>query len=315
MTGRLPSTSAFWAITCYFNPMRYQRRLINFRIFRDYLQIPLLAVELGYGPEFELQSGDAEILVQLRGGAVLWQKERLLNVALKALPLHCQKVAWLDCDLFFADPDWVESANCLLDQYAIIQLFRRAYYLGRTWKPGDDCASQLEHVYPSATYSLAHGVPAKTCFGGAGMRRATHATGLAWAARREVLAQHSFYDACIVGGGDRAIACAAHNCLDEVMQMHAMNDRQRQRYVTWAEPYHKAVRAEAVFVDVDLFHLWHGDILMRKPRARHHGLQTFQFDPYTDIATDRDGPWRWSTDRPLMHDYVREYFASRMEDG
>ena len=98
------SGNDLWAITCYFNPMRYQRRLANFRIFRDRLQLPLVAVELAYGQEFELQAQDAEILIQLRDGAVLWQKERLLNIALQALPSSCHRVAWLDCDIFFTTP-------------------------------------------------------------------------------------------------------------------------------------------------------------------------------------------------------------------
>ena len=93
--------SKLWAITCYFNPMRYRRRLANFRIFRECLQVPLVVVELTFGSEFELQAQDAEILIQLRCGAILWQKERLLNLALKALPNGCNKVAWLDCDIMF----------------------------------------------------------------------------------------------------------------------------------------------------------------------------------------------------------------------
>ena len=93
--------------------MRYRRRLANFRIFRQYLQMPLVAVELAFGPEFELLPRDAEILVQLRDGAMLWQKERLLNLALKALPNGCNKVAWLDCDIIFDRPDWVEAAISL----------------------------------------------------------------------------------------------------------------------------------------------------------------------------------------------------------
>ena len=113
-----PHSKELWAITCYFNPMRYRRRLANFRIFRDRLQLPLVAVELAYGPEFELQAQDAEILIQLRDdAAVLWQKERLLNVALQALPSSCRKVAWLDCDIFFTAPGWIEDANSLLDRY------------------------------------------------------------------------------------------------------------------------------------------------------------------------------------------------------
>ena len=58
-----------WAITSYFNPMRYRRRLSNFRAFREHLKLPLAVVELTYGPDFELQQSDAEILIRLHGGA------------------------------------------------------------------------------------------------------------------------------------------------------------------------------------------------------------------------------------------------------
>ena len=46
-------------------------------------------VELAFGDAaFELRAGDADRLVQLRTGAanVMWQKERLLNEALRRLP-------------------------------------------------------------------------------------------------------------------------------------------------------------------------------------------------------------------------------------
>jgi len=72
-----------WAITCYFNPAGYRRKLANYRLFRQHLVIPLVAVEMGYGHDFELTNDDPDIMVQLRGGDVLWQKERLLNLALQ----------------------------------------------------------------------------------------------------------------------------------------------------------------------------------------------------------------------------------------
>ncbi len=109
----------FWAITSYFNPVRYRRRLSNFKIFRKHLTVPLVAVELAYSDDFELQEQDADILVQLRGGAVLWHKERLLNVALKALPRSCRKAAWLDCDIVFRSQDWAQCASALLERVAI----------------------------------------------------------------------------------------------------------------------------------------------------------------------------------------------------
>jgi len=96
-----PRYATLWGITCYFNPVGYRRRLDNYRIFRQRLKVPLVAVELSFDKKFQLASADADILVQLHGSAVLWQKERLLNVALKSLPQVCDKVAWLDCDIVF----------------------------------------------------------------------------------------------------------------------------------------------------------------------------------------------------------------------
>ena len=95
-----PHCTSLSAITCYFNPVGYRRRLENYRIFRQRLKAPLVTVELSFGGGFHLSSQDADILVQLRSPSILWQKERLLNVALKS-PGRCNKVAWLDCDILF----------------------------------------------------------------------------------------------------------------------------------------------------------------------------------------------------------------------
>jgi hypothetical protein len=48
---------------------------------------------------------------------------------------------------------------------------------------------------------------------------------------------------------------------------------------------------------------------------RHQGLSRFQFDPSVDIAFGKNGAWRWTSDKPDMHDFVRNRFASRREDG
>src|ERR1700734_2279886 len=118
-----------WAITSYFNPVGYWRRLANYRLFRERLNVPLVAVELAYGPNFELNDDDAEILIQLRSQDIMWQKERLLNVALGALPKKCKKVVWVDCDIIFERRDWPEQVCRLLDRFVIVQSFSHAYYV------------------------------------------------------------------------------------------------------------------------------------------------------------------------------------------
>jgi hypothetical protein len=55
-------------------------------MFRANLGAPLVTVELSFDGRFELTDQDADVLIQLCGGALLWQKERLLNLALKAVP-------------------------------------------------------------------------------------------------------------------------------------------------------------------------------------------------------------------------------------
>jgi hypothetical protein len=304
-----------WAITSYFNPVRYRRRLSNFKTFRKRLNVPLVAVELSYGDDFELQEGDADILIKLHGGAVLWQKERLLNLGLQALPESCRHVAWIDCDVLFGSEDWAESAVRLLDRFAIIQLFKNVHYL--TVDCSEPCSTtESELTRPSAAFSIASGVPATTAIGHSlNTREGTSATGFGWAARRELLDQHGFFDACILGGGDRAMNCAATYCFDEMTKRHYWNKHQQDLYTAWADPFYEAVRGEIACLNGDIFHLWHGSVRDRNTRTRHEGFQQYQFNPRIDIAIGENGCWRWNTEKPDMHNYVRRYFSSRREDG
>ncbi|RPI03272.1 MAG: hypothetical protein EHM71_14720, partial [Zetaproteobacteria bacterium] len=124
-------SGSLWAITSYFNPVGYRRRLANYRVFRRHLAVPLVTVELAFDGRFQLQPADAEILIQRRGGAVLWQKERLLNVAVKSLPDSCAKVAWVDCDIVFANQEWVDRASTALEAVPLVHLFHERHEVPR----------------------------------------------------------------------------------------------------------------------------------------------------------------------------------------
>ncbi len=305
-----------WAITSYFNPVGYRRRRENYRAFRERLAVPLVTVELAYLELFELGDGDADILVQLRGGDVMWQKERLLNIARKALPASCRKVAWIDCDLIFARDDWPDEASQLLESRSLVQLFRDVYHM-----PPDPGSAALDpNVAIERCTAVAFGIEngldptlrfEKPRHPSAG----EYARGFAWAARRELLEQHGFFDLGILGGGDTAMVCAAFGFFDYVRQRHQLDERRAAAYRAWGEPYREAVAGSVDAIDGSLFHLWHGDLRNRRWRERHERLAGYGFDPDTDIVTDGCGVWEWSTDKPAMHEYVRSYFVSRAEDG
>jgi hypothetical protein len=311
------SAHDLWAITSYFNPQQYRRRLANYRHFRQHLPIPLLTVELSFGGAFELQEGDANILLQLCGGDVLWQKERLLNVGLAALPRDCRFLAAMDCDVIVGGENWPDKVTQALDEFAVVQPFRRLHHLVAN-------ASVEDMTSPGATEfwrpSLAHAL--KTGWSSERLLERVHdrvqgtpTTGFLWATRKSLLMEHGFFDACIVGGGDSALGCAAYGRCEELCRHHNMNPAQRRHYLRWAVPFTRAVRGAVGDVDCPVYHLWHGAIRDRQTRERHEGLRPFDFDPARDLALADSGAWRWNSYKPDLHRYVADYFVARREDG
>jgi hypothetical protein len=291
----------FWAITCYFNPIGYRRRLENYYTFRQHLAVPLLTVELSFDADFQLQQHDADVLVQLRGGSVMWQKERLLNVALKLVPDTCDYIAWLDCDVVFELGDWVERARRALDQFALLRLFHKRHDLSHD--------ASVDHVLAEwarmTGSSLPDAAPIDRC----------RSPGLAWASRRDLLEKHGLYDACILGSGDKAILYAALGQFDDAARVLRLNARRLEHYLAWAKPFFGSVHHRVGCLHGRLVHLWHGERNDRDYRERHRLLEAFDFDPTIDIAVDCNGTWRWNSNKRNLHESIRSYFRSRQEDG
>jgi hypothetical protein len=303
-----------WAVTAYYNPARFKRRLANYHVFRRHLAVPLVAVELSFDRTFDLQSGDADVLIQLHGRDVMWQKERLLNIGFRHVPASCRKVAWLDCDVIFGSDEWMLRASHALEQCAIVHLFHERHDLAPDAETDCRPTPNAEATAFSSIYKLAAGRAAPDEFrrmGVVGALRST--TGLAWAGRRELLDRHGLYDACVAGSGDKANACGALGRLDDAIVAHRMNSRRAEHYLAWARPFSHAVQRGVGYVPGSIFHLWHGDLANRRYAERPSWLE--RFDPFTDIALDRNDCWRWSSDAADLHTTLRRYFESRLEDG
>jgi hypothetical protein len=308
---------SMWAVTSYYNPVRYKRRLSNYKIFRANLCVPLVTVELSFDGQFELTEKDADILIQISGGAMLWQKERLLNVALRSVPLNAKFIAWIDCDILFYDPDWVKKTISQLQDNNVAQLYSDMIDLS---PDEDSIRKNHDRVEPAArsVVACAKDIGQKAfefrLAASPSIRSGVNA-GLAWAARAELLRDHEFYDAMIVGSGTRAMALAIFGRFDEVAARFYLNEVRYQHYLKWARPYHNAVRQRVGYVDSRICHLWHGDLGHRKKQDRHRMFAKFDFDPNADIRIGESGQWEWSRPRPELIDFFKDYFISRAEDG
>ncbi|MCB1499003.1 MAG: hypothetical protein KDK07_04310 [Bauldia sp.] len=309
--------AGMWALTSYYNPAGYRRRRENYRHFRRRLGLPLVAVEAERDGVFDLAPGDADILVRIAGGDVMWQKERLLDIALDVLPPACRAIAWVDCDVIFGDEDWAPKAAALLEDRPLVQLYGAVHYLPPGAGPEDigRVAPELSRLSIGHVAATGHDDPCAGLDSGGVRGMGALASGFAWAARRELLEAHRFYDACIIGAGDTAMVAAAFASPERAVSRLSMTKAQTEHYLAWAGGFGRAVAGDVGALDSPIHHLWHGDLVYRRRRVRNEELAGFGFDPFRDIAADPCGPWRWASDKPAMHRYVASYFASRREDG
>jgi len=319
-----------WAITPFYNPAGYSRRLQNFHAFRRNLQLPLLVIELAAPGRHQLTDADADKVIHLTGEDRIWQKERLINIAIGALPQDTDFIAWLDCDVLFENQCWSHDACTLLDNgNAIVQLFESVIHMPRQFEPELASRSRCRAATPMfREQSFAHCFAAGSYF--EGPKRPTRADvedadgsfaappvshGVAWAARRDLLAEHGLYDACIIGGGDKALAMAIIGQAETLAVSRPMAARHADHYLEWARRILAGTNGRVDVVPGAVYHLWHGSYKLRRYEQRHTVLEQLEFDPYRDLELHTNGTWRWSGAAGSVKESVGEYFFDRREDG
>jgi hypothetical protein len=293
------SRGEVWAVTTIFNPAGFRSMMSNYRRFRAELKVPLAVAELGFGGRWELTEHDADMLLRVTDGDVMWQKERLINLLVANLPAECKYVAWIDADVLLRNPDWPRQAVLQLASSPLVQLFSTARNLERDGTVPQACR-------PSA---------ASVALGGENPLRPKTKHGMGWAARRELLERHGLYDTFVIGGGDTAMLGAAYGTPEVVVNAKFLSAGHRDHYLRWADGFYADVQGRVGVVEGEIHHLWHGDLEDRRYGGRHEDLAQHDFDPRTDIRTGREGAWRWATDKPALHALLHDYFHSRMQDG
>jgi len=314
---KLPGS--FWGITTFFNPTGYNNKIKNYRLFRQSSKkqgLNLIAVELAFGNSlFELTPDDAEILIQLRGNEknIMWQKEALLNVGLKALPVDCDKVAWVDCDILFKNDLWIQETSKLLEEYVVVQPFSFVTQLPKgTLDMGKEEIKELEAL-PYGFKKGQKDLGFAYHYINTGIL--TGNTGFAWAMRKDIIKKHSFYSKLLLGSSDFIMADLFCGFFQENLRWYLVNDKIYSHYIQWANEVHKDTQGSLRFTQGDILHLWHGNLNDRMYLFRAKILGSLRYDPSCDAQLSPDGLLEWASDKPDLHQAVKEYFQFRNEEG
>ena len=262
--------------------------------------------------------------VQLRTNSEVWHKENLINIGISRLPADWEYVAWIDPDISFARPDWVNETLNQLQHYHVVQMFSNTHDLA------PDFSIIRNHTGFMARYKSGgfNDIPAVvggnmtlTTYGGGSRKMIPKSRpyyahpGYAWAARREAIdALGGLIDWAILGSADYYMAYGLIGRISQTINP-LWTDNFKKLMVEWGERAERYIRRNVGFVPGSILHHWHGKKKDRRYNERNLILIENQCDPHLDLKRDSQGVWQL-TDRSIpLRDQMREYFRSRNEDS
>lgn len=278
-------------VTTHFNPCRFKRLAGTYSRWIEKLG-NIASVVKCYEVVFDNDCYEivgATHIPATRELNLMWQKEACLNLALR----HCDKpyFVWIDHDLGFMDPYWLDKAiNYLSEGYVAVQLFSRLTRLGKTDLP------HTNHI--GAVAGNHKGNP-----------------GAAWIARTDYLREIGGFNVDnLFGGGDQVFLDSL--CGVPGYHLSEYSPKMRISILKWiTQVYEKSLTKRFTNIDGLAYHFWHGDISDRQYFTRYKILESQDFDPAVDIATNSNGILEWVTDKPVLKKHLIDFFYNRKEDG
>lgn len=300
----------FHVVTMISNSARFDSR---FRLYKEFEQrmtaagVQLTTIELAQGNrKYEVTEEGNPRHIQIKYYDELWLKENALNIAVSRLPYDWKYVAWIDADVQFMHPDWVQQCIHQLQVYQVVQMWEHAVDLGPNWETLHTHKSFMSEyikrgaVHPEANYSEFH-------------------PGFAWACRREAFdMMGGLLERAILGAADRHMALALVGKAQ--YSFHPKLNSKYQEYILeYQNRCETSIRRDVGFVPGTVLHTWHGKKADRKYYDRWQILVTNDYQPYHDLKKNSYGLFQLNDDGTerfvRLRDQLRGYFRVRNEDS
>jgi len=300
-----------YVISCYYNPVGYETRLDNCRIFYNHLTRVtdnIIIIEVGKEPALYKFIDDKHVRF-IQSEPQTWIKEQCYNIALELLPKDCDKVITMDCDVFFDSRNWLHNTEKALQEYKVVQPYIRALRMPKgiihpskakviaiekeanLWAIGL-MYMIMEHQNQSLTTGWGH-------------------PGYVLAFRRSVLDTHKFFDKCVIGAGDWYLMNAILD-MDMIKGTEVYGIPFMIEYLRWAQPLNENVGNSITFVNHSVFHLYHGTLKNRQHKTRIKKFHALDFDPKNDLEKNNESFYVLT--RPELREWTKQFFVGRKED-
>lgn len=323
-------TNNLAVVSCLFNPNGSQRRLNNFKKFVEEIHasgVHCLIVELAFGTRPFMMSSYKHV-IQLRTNDVMWHKERLLNIGIKQLLSEgYEKIAWLDGDIVFKNPDWPWVVAAQLESAQLCQVFSTVSIQRGSGLPPQRGGSAVKYFMD---HNKLFSQPPVFSWGVAWDGSLGGQSGFGWAARAEVFQQVLLFENAIVGGADKmmlAASLAEKSNLSELAKLTVSHiacpkcahrnrsDLYTSNFINWVRQWSVAVGNKVNYAPLQIRDMYHGSRANRKYMSRRNILFKHQYNPAADLSTSPSGCLAWGSKKTELHQDVESYFSSRQEDS
>lgn len=302
----------FYVVAVISNQVRYLSRYRLFRKFQNEMEqagVQLIVVETAFGDRpHEITSATNPYHLQLRTFHEVWHKENMINLGvqhLSRLDPNWKYFAFIDADVSFVRPDWVDETIHQLQHHHIVQMFQNAIDLGPN---GESFAK-----YDGFAWAFNQGK-----FDITSQKYTSFHPGYCWAMTHEAYEMvGGLIDTAVLGAGDRHMAFGMAGCMEKSITK-GLHESYAQPMYEWEKRAERYIQRDVGFVGGTILHHWHGKKKDRKYHSRWNILINNNFNLNTDVKRDRQGLLQlevMDVRQMKLRDDIRHYFRSRNEDS
>lgn len=289
---------------CFFNPVGYKKPLSNtntiIQQFKKY-HIPFYVIELLYPGQTQSIS-DA---IVVHANSILFAKENLWNVLEKKIPDNYHKIIFMDSDILYSDPDWLDKSSNLLDDNNVIQPMELTY---KDIINTNDCVEIDTNnlIFPQNKICFA-----KAIVNGDTIDLTQHHPGYALGISRDFFHNiGGFFEHCITGSGDLAFwsGLIPHYKMDK----HHLHSNVINKYIKYKDNLYKYYIYKnniSYLKNCVALHMYHGHKNNRQYNDRQKYLPI-----YCEYYYNQDGVLELKEVSVKDNNHLINYWIKRKED-